>query len=119
MNKKTVVKALTATGFGYGMGALLAPGPLHRLYGTSETTPELRVMSRMWGAATLTIAATVARAQGKDLDAMLLMVGIGNLISAAAEATAVSDGLSPKVAALGAASSGAVAAAALYARALD
>ncbi len=119
MNKDLLVKGLTATGFAYGVGALAAPGALQRVYGTPETTPELRVMTRMWGTALLTISAATMRARGRDRDALLLAVGLSNLVDAAGSAAAARDGLSPKVAALGAVSSAGVAAVALYARSLD
>jgi hypothetical protein len=119
MNKQAAVKALTATGFGYGIAAIAAPAALQRLYGTAESTPELRVTTRMWGTAVLTIAATATRAKGKDLDALLLLVGVGNLIDAAGSAFAIREGFPAKAAALGVTSSAGVAAAAFYTRSLD
>jgi hypothetical protein len=120
MNKRAVVKALSATGIAYGASALLAPARLQSWYGTPTTTPELRSMTRLWGTALLTIAATAARARDEDLDGLLLVVGLGNLTDAAGSVYAgLRDGVPAKAAALGAATSAAVAAGCFYGRSLD
>jgi hypothetical protein len=119
MNKSAAVKVLNAIGLGYGIASLVAPGPLQRIYGSAQTTPELRQMTRLWGSTLISLSAISAGAGEDDHDRLLLAVGAGNAIAAAAELlAAATDGLPVKVALPGAASSAAVAGACFWARTL-
>jgi hypothetical protein len=119
VNKQAVINVLNAVGLGYGVTALVAPGFVQRVYGTAETTPELRQMTRLWGTTVLSLSAIAATAPKADQDKVLLAVAVGNALAATAElAAAARDGLPPKVALPGAATSGAVAAACFWARTL-
>jgi hypothetical protein len=120
MNKKAVIKVLNAVGIGYGVTSLVAPGFIQRLYGTAETTPELREMTRLWGTTVLSLSAIGATVGDDEQDRVLLAVGVGNALAAAADVySAAGDGLPPKVALLGAVTSASVAAACFWGRTLS
>jgi hypothetical protein len=120
MNKNAAVKVLNAIGFGYGITSLLAPALLQRIYGSAETTPELRQMTRLWGTSLISLSAISASARDEDHDTMLLAVGAGSALNATFElVAAVRDGLPPKVALPGVASSAAIAGACFWARTLS
>jgi hypothetical protein len=120
MNKQGVIKILNAIGFGYGITALVAPDLVQRIYGTAETTPELRQMTRLWGTTVLSVSAIAATAREEDQDKVLLAVAVGNALAATAELyAAAGDALPAKVALPGAATSAAVAGACFWARTLS
>jgi hypothetical protein len=120
MKKSAAIKVLNAVGLGYGISSIVAPKLVQRIYGSAETTPELRQMTRLWGTTLLSLSAIAASAGEGEYDRLLVAVGGGNALAAAAElAASAADGLPLKVALPGALSSVAVAGACFWARTLD
>ncbi len=120
MKKSAAINVLNAVGIGYGIASLVAPGVLQRIYGSAQTTPELRQMTRLWGTTLLSLATIGATAGSDEHDRILLAVGAGNALAGAVELVSVAtDGLPAKVALPGAVSSAAVAGACFWARTLS
>lgn len=46
-----IIKAVGASGIGFGLAALLAPDLLAKAYGFPSSTPSFRYMGRLWGTA--------------------------------------------------------------------
>jgi hypothetical protein len=120
MKKSAAIKVLNGIGLGYGITSILAPGLLQRIYGSAQTTPELRQMTRLWGTTLVSLSAISATAGEQEHDRLLVAVGGGNALAAAVElAASATDGLPLKVALPGALTSAAVAGACYWARNLD
>jgi hypothetical protein len=117
MNKEQVLQGLGLVGVGFGVAALIAPGPLGSVYGL-ENTPSTRMAARLFGSRNLALGVSAFLASNDhDRDKVLaLTVGISGLDVLSA-LVGLRNKLPGRAVAQLAATSGAIAAAAATARA--
>jgi hypothetical protein len=84
MDKQLLAKTIGGASIGFGVAAVIAPDLLLKTY-QFDTNPEVRGMARLWGTRNAVLGALLLRAQGRQLDDLLVSGAVLNGLDAALE----------------------------------